>query len=78
MRDYLDRTGDRSIRAYADGDAWIRIHFADGQTYEFTIDAIGSEHLLNLRQLARLGDGLPEYLRRFVPIGRGIRRDTPR
>lgn len=33
---------------------------------EFLAREVSLDHVINLRQLARLQDGLPHYLRRFV------------
>lgn len=68
MLPYKDRDGDQSIVGYEDGDDYIRIFYADGAVFEFHAAEVSLAHVINLRQLARLGDGLPHYLARFVPI----------
>lgn len=68
MQPYTDRDGDQTIIGYEDGDDFIRIHYQDGTVLEFLAREVSLAHVINLRQLARLGDGLPHYLRRFVNL----------
>lgn len=68
MQPYTDRDGDKTIIGYEDGDDFIRIHYQDGAVLEFRAPTIELAHVINLRQLARLGDGLPRYLGRFVNV----------
>lgn len=66
MHRYQDRNGDPSIIGYEDGEDFIRIHYQDGSVLEFLAREVSLDHVINLRQLARLQDRLPHYLRRFV------------
>ena len=75
MQPYQDRDGDQNIVGYDDGEDFIRLHYADGAIIEFRPPHIDLAHVINLRQLAKLGDGLPRYLEQFVSLrlGRRIR-----
>lgn len=68
IQPYQDRDGDPSVIGYEDGDDYIRIHYQDGAILEFNAREVSLAHVINLRQLARLQDGLPHYLRRFVNL----------
>lgn len=68
MLPYQDRDGDKSIIGYEDGLDFIRIHYADGAVLEFNTAEVSAAHVINLRQLARLQDGLQHYLTRFVNV----------
>ncbi len=76
MLPYQDREGDPTILGYVDDPTFIRLLFRDGNVLEFGIREIGESHLINLRQLARMGDGLPQYLKRneLRPLGRPIKK----
>lgn len=68
MQPYQDRDGDQTIIGYEDGLDFIRLHYRDGAVLEFHAAEVGTAHVINLRQLARLQDGLPHYLTRFVNL----------
>jgi hypothetical protein len=76
MLPYHDREGDPSILGYVDDSAFIRLFFRDGNVLEFGVHEIGASHLINLRQLARMGDGLPQYVKRneLRPLGRPVKQ----
>ena len=65
MLPYHDREGDPSIHGFLDDAAFIRIFFRDGSVFEYGVTEIGASQLMNLRHLARMGDGLPQYLHRY-------------
>lgn len=66
MQAYTDRGGDTTVIGFEDGDDFIRIHYRDGAVLEFRVGEVSAAHVMNLRQLAQLGEGLQHYLSRHV------------
>lgn len=67
MQPYTDRGGDTTVIGFEDGDDFIRIQYLDGAILEFRVGEVSAAHVMNLRQLAQLGEGLQSYLSRHVP-----------
>ena len=66
MKRYRNLDGNSGVTAYENGCGFIRIRFVNGDTYEYTDEATGREHIANMQQLARAGRGLATYVSRFV------------
>jgi hypothetical protein len=66
MKRYRNLDGHSGVTAYECGDGFIRIRFVNGDVYEYTDEVTGREHVANMRQLARAGEGLATYVSRFV------------
>jgi hypothetical protein len=54
------------VVAYELGAGFIRIRFVNGEVYEYTDATTGREHVQNMQELARAGEGLATYVSRFV------------
>jgi hypothetical protein len=66
MKRYRNLDGHSGVSAYESGDGFIRIRFVNGETYEYTDEVTGREHIANMQQLAHAGLGLATYVSRFV------------
>jgi hypothetical protein len=66
MKRYRNLDGNSGVTAYECGDGSIRIRFVNGDTYEYTDEATGAEHVANMQKLAHAGLGLATYVSRFV------------
>lgn len=66
MQRYRNLDGASGVAAYDIGDGVIRIRFVNGDTYEYTDEVTGREHVHNMQLLARAGRGLASYVSRFV------------
>jgi hypothetical protein len=66
MKRYRNLDGNSGVTAYECGDGFIRIRFVNGDTYEYTDEATGAEHVANMQKLAQAGLGLSTYVSRFV------------
>lgn len=66
MQRYRNIDGHSGVTAYEIGAGWIRLRFVGGEAYEYTDQATGPEHVRNMQQLARAGEGLATYVSRFV------------
>jgi hypothetical protein len=71
MKAYKDINGDSGISAYDYGDAWIKVLFKDGKTYEYQASKIGQAHITAMKALADAGDGLNSYIMRNPTIKNG-------
>ncbi len=54
------------IHAYQCGADFIRIRFADGNTYLYTYESTGIDNIEQMKLLARLGQGLNTYINTTV------------
>lgn len=66
MKRYRNLDGNSGVTAFECGDGFIRVRFVNGETYEYTNEATGREHIANMQQLAKAGCGLATYVSRFV------------
>jgi hypothetical protein len=66
MKRYRNLDGHSGVSAYDCGDGFIRIRFVNGDTYEYTDEATGREHIAKMQQLAQAGLGLATYVSRFA------------
>ena len=66
MKRYRNLDGNSGVTAYESGDGFIRLRFVNGDTYEYTDEATGTEHVANMQKLAHAGRGLATYVSRFV------------
>jgi len=71
MKAYRDINGDSGISAYDYGDAWIKVQFKGGNTYEYQALKIGQAHITNMKALADAGDGLNSYIKRNPTVNNG-------
>ena len=66
MKRYRNLDGNSGVTAYECGDGFIRVRFVNRDTYEYTDEATGRQHIANMQKLARTGRGLATYVSRFV------------
>ncbi len=66
MKRYRNLSGDSGVAAYQAGQGFILVRFVGGETYAYTDQATGPEHVRNMQQLAEAGRGLSTYISRFV------------
>ncbi|HET6431790.1 hypothetical protein [Dyella sp.] len=66
MKRYRNLSGHSGVTAYQCGDGFIRVRFVNGDTYEYTDQVPGPEHVRNLCFCAEAGEGLATYISRFV------------
>lgn len=66
MERYGNSSGNSAIVAFEAGDTFIRIKFRDGDTYVYTHDTPGWNHVERMKILARQGSGLLSYINRNV------------
>jgi hypothetical protein len=62
MKAYRNINGDSGISAYDYADAWIKVQFKDGKTYEYQASKIGQSHITAMKALADRGYGLNSYI----------------
>ncbi len=66
MERYLNIDGDSNVIAYEIGADYIKVQFATGAIYKYSYRSAGSTHVEQMKRLARSGDGLNSYIKRFA------------
>ena len=66
MTKYKNLSGESGIIAYEIGSDFIRIQFEDKETYLYTEDSSGAEHIAKMKELAEKGRGLNTYVNQHV------------
>jgi len=66
MQAYPNLGGNSNVKGYEIGEDFVRVRFADGLTYTYTLASCGSAHLGRLKAFARAGIGLNSYIVRHV------------
>lgn len=66
MQQYKDNNGDSGVAAYEIGSDSITVQFLKGGTYRYNASKPGAIHVAKMQRLAQAGDGLNEYINRFV------------
>ncbi|MBL8819949.1 MAG: J domain-containing protein [Planctomyces sp.] len=59
------------IRGYTYGADWIRVHFDDGDIYEYRAIRIGQLHINTMKRLADSGQGLNTYINKNRTVWNG-------
>ncbi len=62
----LYSAGAGAIRAFAAGEDFIRLLFADGRIYRYTNESCGPEKVFRMKALAAAGQGLLTYVNKHV------------
>lgn len=67
MERYRNTGRDSGVVAYEIGADYIRVQFSGtSRTYTYSYRKAGSNHVENMKQLARNGSGLNSYINRHV------------
>lgn len=66
MEIYRDIDGDSSVSAYEIGHDFIIVQFTTGGKYLYNYSVTGSNHVQNMINLAKAGNGLNGYINRYV------------
>ena len=76
MKPYRDIDGDSGIAAYDDSnpDSMIILFDNNDTLYEYHIDAIGSQNLDIMRQLAQADDGLHQFIQSNESVKNGSQK----
>lgn len=66
MERYANRSGDSGVSAFEIGTNYISVMFTTGRVYNYTYASAGSNHIEQMKILARLGSGLNSYINKYV------------
>lgn len=67
MPRYLNLGGDSGIESYEIGDDYITVYFIRAQKgYTYSYRSAGQAHVETMKQLAKQGTGLNEYINRHT------------
>ena len=67
MERYRNLSGKSGIYGYEIGNDYIRVQFSSGQTYRYSYNGkAGTNHVENMKSLARSGSGLNSYISSYV------------
>lgn len=66
MQRYAKYGGDSGVAAFEIGDDRIIVQFNDGSLYLYTNGSAGRSNVERMKQLAKAGQGLNEYINRWV------------
>ena len=65
MQQYLNLGGDSGVEGYEIGDDYITVYFARSHKgYKYSYQSAGQTHVERMKQLAKAGNGLNEYINR--------------
>ena len=63
LQHYLDLNHDSGVANYEIGNEFIRVQFKKtSKVYTYSYSSAGYQHVENMKQLARYGDGLNAYI----------------
>lgn len=71
MLPYRDLSGGQAVVGYTRGPRSLRVTYANGQSYLYSWDSAGQEHVEAMKQLAIAGQGLTRYIREQRPAYEG-------
>ncbi len=66
MNSYLDINGDSGVSKYEIERDSIVVEFSSGSQYLYTYASAGVEHIENMKDLAKKGDGLNSYINKYA------------
>ena len=66
MIDYRDINGDSGVSKYKIDEDRIIVEFNSGSQYLYTYASAGEEDIENMKELAKIGDGLNSYINKNV------------
>ncbi|WP_028081416.1 hypothetical protein [Solimonas soli] len=66
MKRYRNRNGHSGVRAYESGPGYIKVRFANGDTYVYDDRIPGARAVARMQALAAAGRGLSTYIAQHV------------
>lgn len=66
MERYRNSSGNSGVYGYEIGNGYIRVQFSTGSIYTYSYRKAGSNHVENMKSLARSGSGLNSYINNYV------------
>lgn len=66
MENYLNRGGDSGVSQFEIGDTHIIVRFNTGNEYTYSYQSAGSNHIEQMKVLARTGRGLNSFINKYV------------
>jgi len=69
MERYANFGGDSGIADYSIAADSITVYFQDGASYVYTNMSAGSGNIARMKELAQAGQGLNEFINRYVKYG---------
>ena len=66
MQPYRRLNPDSGVSAFDCGPDWMKVRFAEGDTYTYTYASAGPIRVEHMKQLAKEGKGLCSYISRHV------------
>ncbi|MEW7977332.1 MAG: hypothetical protein AB2814_07800 [Candidatus Sedimenticola endophacoides] len=66
MQRYAEESVKQGVVAYDLGPDFIRVQFSDASLYLYTYESAGTHHIEKMKELARSGEGLTEYIEQYV------------
>ena len=66
MERYRDWDRDSGVRAFEICEGHIDVQFKSGDVYRYTSSSVGPENLVQMKALARAGEGLNSFINRVV------------
>ena len=66
MERYKNLGGNSGVVGYEIGTDFIRVQFSDGSVYLYTYASAGAHNVEQMKQLARMGQGLNAFINRHV------------
>ncbi|RXJ90546.1 hypothetical protein CRV01_05160 [Arcobacter sp. CECT 8983] len=66
MTIYKDINGDSGVLGFEIDEDRIVVEFRGGSKYLYTYTSTGNEHIENMKELAKNGDGLNSYINKNV------------
>ena len=62
MERYANRGGNSNVVAYEIEQSSIKVEFGDGSIYLYTSQSVGAANLEQMKQLAKVGQGLNTFI----------------
>jgi hypothetical protein len=67
MEKYLNKNGDSGVSSFEIGEDYIKIKFSGTiKLYKYSYRRAGQKHVENMKNLAKIGSGLNEYVNKYV------------
>ena len=66
MERYKNLGGNSGVVGYEIGSDFIRVQFSNGSVYLYTYASAGANNVEQMKQLARMGQGLNAFINRHV------------
>ena len=66
MERYRNLGGNSGVAGYEIGSDFIRVQVSNGSVYLYTYASAGANNVEQMKQLARMGQGLNAFINRYV------------